>query len=133
MKKYFLSILIATTLLTSCRITKTFTLINAKGASNRSEIEFLRDKAESVAFLNLSEEQKEKALVVWQTEKQKLGNAYDKKNKEIAPIIYDSEIDFRDILTEEQLKSYKEKYKGQFFPGYLNDKQLSELKRIYDL
>lgn len=133
MKKYLLITFIALATLTSCRITKTFTLINAKGNTNRTELEFLKMKGERFAFLELSEEQKEKAVAIWLAEKQELGNAYSKKNKEIAPIIYKSETSIRNILTTEQLEKYREKYKELFTPAGLNDRQLEELKRIYKL
>lgn len=133
MKKFLLLTFLVLTTLTSCRITKTFTLINAKGNTNKTELEFLKMKGERFAFLELSDEQKEKAITIWQTEKQELGDAYSKKNKEIAPIIYKSEISTRSLLTAEQLKKYSEKYKGLYTPAGLNDKQLEELKRIYKL
>ena len=121
------------TTMTSCRITKTFTLLNAKSASDQKESDFLQSKADKISFLNLSEDQKEKAIIIWKTEKDALGNAHKKKNKEIAPIIYKSEMDFRNILTEEQLATYREKYKSLYQSGYMNDRQLEELKRIYKL
>jgi len=133
MKKYLLFALIAISTLTSCRVTKTITMINAKGTTNQTEIEFLKSKAERVAFLNLSEEQKIKAVAIWEIEKRALGDAYAKKNKEIAPIIYKSESDFRSILTEQQLITYRDTYKSSYAPSSLNDRQLSELKRIYKL
>lgn len=133
MKRYLLITFIALSTLTSCRISKTITLINAKGNTNRTELEFLKIKGERFAFLELSDEQKEKAVQIWQTEKQELGDAYSKKNKEIAPIIYKSETNIRSILTAEQLEKYREKYKGLYTPSGLNDKQLEEIKRIYKL
>lgn len=134
MKKYLLlAILISISILTSCQVTKTITMVNAKGSTNKDEMEFLKSKGQHVAFLNLSEEQKIKAVTIWQREKRELGDAYSKKNKEIAPIIYKSENDFRSILTEEQLANYKETYKSRYTPAGLNDKQLAELKRIYKL
>ena len=132
MKKILLFAIIAI-MFTSCRVTKTFTLLNAKGSSNNTEMEFLKNKGERVAFLNLSDAQKQKALEIWQTEKRELGDAYSKKNKEIAPIIYKSETSLRGILTEEQLTQYREKYKGLLTSAGLNDRQLDELKRIYKL
>ena len=132
MKKILLLAIIAITL-TSCRVTKTFTLLNAKGTSNNTEMEFLKYKGERVAFLNLSDAQKQKAVEIWQTEKRELGDAYSKKNKEIAQIIYKSETSLRSILTEEQLTEYRKKYKGLLTPAGMNDKQLEEIKRIYKL
>ena len=132
MKKILLFAIIAI-MFTSCRVTKTFTLLNAKGSSNNTEMEFLKNKGERVAFLNLSDAQKQKALEIWQTEKRELGDAYSKKNKEIAPIIYKSETSLRGILTEEQLTQYREKYKGLLTSAGLNDRKLDELKRIYKL
>jgi hypothetical protein len=134
MKKFLLLfILISTATLTSCRVTKTFTLLNAKSASDQKETDFLQAKADRITFLKLSEEQKEKAITIWKTEKQELGNAHKKKNSEIASIIYKSEMDFRNILTEEQLSTYREKYKNLYQSGYMNDKQIEELVRIYKL
>lgn len=132
MKKFLLLALIAM-MLTSCRVTKTFTLLNAKGTSNNSEMQFLKNKGERVAFLDLSDDQKVKSVAIWETEKRELGDAYSKKNKEIAPIIYKSETEFRKLLTEEQLTKYREKYKSLLTSSGLNDKQLEELKRIYKL
>ena len=132
MKKFLLFAFIAITF-TSCRVTKTFTIINARGTSNNTEMQFLKSKGERVAFLDLSDEQKEKAIVIWQTEKRELGDAYTKKNKEIAPIIYKSETELRSLFTEEQLTKYREKYNGLLTSSGLNDKQLEELKRIYKL
>lgn len=134
MRKFFLfAILITTATLTSCRVTKTFTLLNAKSASDQKEADFLQAKADKITFLNLSDEQKEKVVEIWKTEKQELGDAHDKKNKEIAPIIYKSEMNFRKTLTDSQLSIYREKYKSLYQPGYLNDKQIEELVRIYKL
>jgi len=132
MKKIVLLAIIAITL-TSCRVTKTFTLLNAKGSSNNTEMAFLKNKGERFAFLDLSEDQKQKAVQIWETEKQELGDAYSKKNKEIAQIIYKSETSMRSLLTQEQLTKYREKYKGLLTSAGLNDKQLEELKRIYKL
>ncbi len=132
MKRIVLLAIIAITL-TSCRVTKTFTLLNAKGSSNNTEMAFLKNKQERFAFLDLSEDQKQKAVQIWETEKQELGDAYSKKNKEIAQIIYKSETSMRSLLTEEQLTKYREKYKGLLTSAGLNDKQLEELKRIYKL
>lgn len=132
MKKLLLLALISITL-TSCRVTKTFTLLNAKGSSNNTEMAFLKNKGERFAFLDLSDEQKQKAVKIWEIEKRELGDAYSKKNKEIAQIIYKSETNMRSILTDEQLSQYREKYKGLLTPAGMNDKQLEELKRIYKL
>lgn len=80
MKKIVLLAIIAITL-TSCRVTKTFTLLNAKGSSNNTEMAFLKNKGERFAFLDLSEDQKQKAVQIWETEKQELGDAYSKKKQ----------------------------------------------------
>lgn len=134
MKKYLLfSLLIALTTLSSCKITKTFTMINAKSNSDMQEADFLQSKADKITFIDLSDEQKQQLITIWKTEKQELGKAREKKNKEIAPIIYKSEMAFRKILTEKQLETYREKNKNLYTPGYLNDKQIEELKRIYKL
>ena len=83
--------------------------------------------------MNLSENQKEEIVKIWKAEKVSLGNAREKKNSEIAPILLKSENDFRAVLTEEQLKNYRESHENLYTSGYLNDKQLEELKRIYKL
>ena len=133
MKKILLFAFIVISTLTSCRVTKTFTLINAKANSNKTENDFLMMKGERASFLELSNEQKEKAVAIWQREKYELGMAYSKKNKEIAPIIYKSEMNFRALLTDEQLQKYREKYKQLYTSAGLNDRQLEELRRIYNL
>ena len=133
MKKILLFAFIVISTLTSCRVTKTFTLINAKANSNKTENDFLMMKGERASFLELSNEQKEKAVGIWQREKYELGMAYSKKNKEIAPIIYKSEMNFRALLTDEQLQKYREKYKQLYTSTGLNDRQLEELRRIYNL
>ena len=133
MKKILLFAFIVISTLTSCRVTKTFTLINAKSNSNKTENDFLMMKGERASFLELSNEQKEKAVAIWQREKYELGMAYSKKNKEIAPIIYKSEMNFRALLTDEQLQKYREKYKQLYTSAGLNDRQLEELRRTYNL
>lgn len=132
MKKFLLiAVLIAT--FTSCSVTKTITMLNAKSQSEQNEKDFLQNKADKITFLNLSENQKEEIVKIWKVEKVSLGNAREKKNSEIAPILLKSENDFRAVLTEGQLKNYRESHKNLYTSGYLNDKQLDELKRIYKL
>lgn len=132
MKKFLLiAVLIAT--FTSCSVTKTITMLNAKSQSEQNEKDFLQNKANKITFLNLSENQKEEIVKIWKAEKVSLGNTREKKNSEIAPILLKSENDFRAVLTEEQLKNYRESHKNLYTSGYLNDKQLDELKRINKL
>lgn len=134
MKKFILiAVLIVSTTFTSCRVTKTFTMLNAKSQSEQNENDFIQNKADKITFLNLSEDQKQDVVKIWKAEKISLGNAREKKNSEIATILLKSENDFRAVLTEGQLKNYRESYKNLYTSGYLNDKQLEELKRIYKL
>ncbi|HEU4496771.1 MAG TPA: hypothetical protein VFR70_06940 [Flavobacterium sp.] len=136
--KKSLPIFIAVILLafTSCRITKTLTMINAKSVIHYEDADFYQGKADAISFLILDDSQKEKAVQIWKAEKQGLNKIDASKNSEIAPIIYKSENDFRAILTAEQLKAYKGKLREAISPNspyFLNDRQLEELKRIYDL
>lgn len=97
------------------------------------ESDFLQTKADKITFIELNDDQKERLVEIWKTEKLELGKAREKKNKEIAPIIYKSEMAFRNTLTAQQLEIYREKNKDLYTSGYLNDKQIAELKRIYKL
>jgi len=134
MKKYLLfSLLIALTTLSSCKVTKTLTMMNAKSISDMRESDFFQTKADKITFIDLNDDQKERLVEIWKTEKLELGKAREKKNKEIAPIIYKSEMAFRNTLTAQQLEIYREKNKDLYTSGYLNDKQIAELKRIYKL
>ncbi len=134
MKKSLLFLLlIAITTLTSCRITKTVTMLNTKSTATNTMDEFLKGKAERVSFLDFSDLQKEQALAIWENEKQQLESIDISKNSEIAPVIYKSENDFRSILTDEQLKEYRETIRNTLSPYLLNDRQLIEIKRIYKL
>lgn len=134
MKKSLLFLLlIAITTLTSCRITKTVTMLNTKSTATNTLDEFLQGKAERVSFLDFSDLQKEQALAIWENEKKQLGSINISKNAEIAPVIYKSENDFRSILTHAQLKEYRETIKNHISPYLLNDRQLEEIKRIYKL
>ena len=134
MKKSLLFLLlIGITALTSCRITKTVTMLNTKSTATNTMDEFLKGKAERVSFLDFSDLQKEQALAIWENEKQQLESIDISKNSEIAPVIYKSENDFRSILTDEQLKEYRETIRNTLSPYVLNDRQLVEIKRIYKL
>lgn len=121
---------------TGCRITKSLTMMEAKNSAKLSEESFINKKLYGIAYLELSQEQKEKAFKVWKEEKNGL-NMPLLKNENIAPIVYKSELDFRKILNDDQNKKYplKKEYSNttveEHIPLFLNNKQLEEIKRIY--
>lgn len=120
--------------LTSCRVTKTITMINAKSNAAETEVEFIKHKINSISFLPLSEEQEEMAIAIWKKEKEQLGKINLKKNSEIAPLIFQSENEFRSILTQEQLKEYKREYNDSMITKYfLSNRAMQEIKRIYNI
>lgn len=115
-------------LLFSCRVTKSLVMIKTKENAELIDEEYINKKRSLSSFLNLSNEQKEMCDKIWKEEKQGL-NAPVLKNENIAPIIYNSENEFRSILTKEQLNTYLANVPpGGFF---LNDHAMNELKRIY--
>lgn len=135
MKKIIFSSIIVLILgtFTSCRMTKTFTMVNAKSSMAMETENFVQGKIERVKYLQLDDEQKLAAENLWVAEKSQLDALPDKKNKNIAPIIYKSELDFRNILNEEQLAEYKKRSQSLITPMFMSDKQLAEIKRIYKL
>ena len=82
-------------------------------------------------FINLSKGQEAAAVKIWKLERETLANMPLLKNENIAPVIYKSEIDFRKILTEDQLKKYP--MKNTHVKMFLNNEELEELRRIYNL
>lgn len=132
-KTLLLLLLIGITTLTGCRITKTVTMLNTKSSATKTVDVFLQEKAQRVSFLDFSDLQKKQALAIWENEKQQLESIDISKNAQIAPVIYKSENDFRSILTDAQLKEYRETIANQISPYFLNDRQLEEIKRIYKL
>lgn len=129
MKKILLLALVTITLF-SCRVTKSLTMMSAKQAAEMPEIQFLNKKFDAVKLLYLTDEQKSKCEEIWKEEKAGL-NMPLLKNENIAPVIYKSELDFRKVLTNEQLENYKYLMKDNFNGVFLNDSQLAEVKRIY--
>lgn len=127
MKKLLLALLVVF-IATSCRVTKSYTMMSAKSNSELTESDFINKKLYAVQFLELSQEQKNKATEIWKKEISGLKMPL-LKNENIAPVIYNSEIEFRKLLTEEQ----KEKYKVVSSNIFLKDHQIEELKRIYNL
>ncbi|WP_447636865.1 hypothetical protein [Flavobacterium microcysteis] len=132
-KSFFFLFLIGFMTLTSCRITKTITMVNAKSNAAESEVDFIKHKINSISFLPLSEEQEELAIAIWKKEKDNLGKI-KLKNSEIAPVIFQSENEFRSILTPEQLKEYKREYSDSMITKYfLSNRAMQEIKRIYNI
>lgn len=133
MKKTFL---ILTSLLlmlsfSSCRISKSIVMLKAKSNSKLTEERFIIGKQSDVLFLKLSSEQKGKCEKIWKEEKDGLARINTDINSEVAPVVYKSEMEFRNVLTSDQLTEYKREYISKIPQFFLNDKQLSEIKRIY--
>ncbi|WP_286914780.1 hypothetical protein [Flavobacterium sp. UBA4197] len=132
MKKITSTIVLSLILsLSSCRISKTITMLNAKSNSKLSEEQFLLGKNNEIMYLNLSQGTKSSCLEIWKEEKDKLTRVDTEKNEEIAPVVYDSEMKFRALLSSDKLAEYKKIYRNKATHFFLNDKQLSEIKRIY--
>ncbi|NBL65816.1 hypothetical protein GV828_11450 [Flavobacterium sp. NST-5] len=117
----------------SCNMTKTFTMLNAKSHMNMEKNDYIEEKIKRVNYLDFSDDQKLKLERLWEIEKEKLDAVVVRKNKNIAPIIYESELNFREVLTAEQREIYLKRKQNMIEPQFLSDKQLSELKRIYKL
>lgn len=133
-KSILLLFLVSLTTLTSCRITKTITMINAKAMADETEPEFIRNKINSISFLELTEDQETEAVNIWKEEKAQLGKINLKKNAEIAPVIFDSENKFRRMLNPEQLKTYKGyRDDSSIIKYFMSDRSMKEIKRIYKL
>lgn len=134
MKKILLVFLIVTSF-SSCRVTKSLTMMHAKTNAKLSEKEYISKKLYEINFLKLSKEQISKATEIWAAEKKGLENPV-LKNENIAPVIYKSEIEFRKLLDEKQQGYYPVKNSAtsdKILDTFLNDNQLEELKRIYGL
>ncbi|WDO11861.1 hypothetical protein MH928_11025 [Flavobacterium sp. WW92] len=133
-KSTFLLFILCLVTLTSCRITKTITMINAKAMATETETEFIKNKISSISFLELSEDQEVAAISIWKEEKTQLGRINLGKNSEIAPIIFKSENNFRSILTPEQLKTYKGfRDDSTILKYFMSDRSMKEIKRIYEI
>jgi hypothetical protein len=135
MKKFLLALLIVTSV-SSCRITKTATMMLAKQNAEMTEDDFVTAKKETISYLNLSKSQLEQCIEIWKKEIKGLKMPL-LKNENIAPVIYNSEISFRNILTPAQLQKYKDENDNsqpqKLYRYFLMDKQLEELKKIYKL
>ncbi len=129
----FLLLGCVTFMFVSCNMTKTFTMLNAKSHMSMEKNDYIESKIKRVNYLDFSDDQKVKLERLWEIEKEKLNALNDRKNKEIAPIIYESEMNFREILTAEQREIYLQRKQNTIEPQFLSDKQLAELKRIYKL
>lgn len=114
-----------------CRISKSLTMLSAKSNMQLTEEQFLLRKNQEAMYLNLSSGQKSACETVWKEEKDRLARVNSESNEEIAPIVYESEIKFRELLNSNQLSQYKKEHKEKFLKFFLSDKQLSEIKRIY--
>lgn len=133
-KSILLLTLLCLATLTSCRITKTITMINAKTMATETETEFIKNKISAITFLELSPDQETEAVNIWKEEKAQLGRINLGKNSEIAPIIFKSENDFRRILTPEQLKTYKGfRDDSTILKYFMSDRSMKEIKRIYEI
>lgn len=109
------------------------TIADAKYKSDYSAEEFLKNKFDAVEFLFLTDSQQEKLSNVFTTERNELIKIDLSKEFLIAPIIYNSEIKFREALSNEQLERYVRLHnqKKGVKMWYLNDKQLVSLKEKY--
>ena len=106
--------------------------MQAKSNAKFTEQEFIKGKNDAVGLLNLTNAQKGQSEIVWKTEKEELARINIEQNEEIAPVIYKSEIEFRKILTSDQLTEYKKlAYDSKINRYFLDDHSLGELKRIY--
>ncbi|GEM_PF-1749201 len=114
-----------------CRISKSLTMLSAKSNMQLTEEQFLLRKNQEAMYLNLSSGQKSACETVWKEEKDRLARVNSESNEEIAPVVYESEIKFRELLNSNQLTQYKKEHKEKFLKFFLSDKQLSEIKRIY--
>lgn len=133
-KSLFLLLLVSLATLTSCRITKTITMINAKSMAAETEADFINNKINNITFMHLTEEQEGTAIALWKKEKKALEKIDKTKNSEIAPVIFKFENDFRRLLTPEQLKKYKAFRDDSTISQYfLSDRSMKEIKRIYKL
>jgi hypothetical protein len=133
MKKIILLLAFTSLIITSCGIRNFATIADAKYKSDYSAEEFLKNKFDAVEFLFLTDSQQEKLSNVFTTERNELIKIDLSKEFLIAPIIYNSEIKFREALSNEQLERYVRLHnqKKGVKMWYLNDKQLVSLKEKY--
>lgn len=133
MKKILLILTVVSLLTVSCRVTKSLVMMTAKQGAEMTDEDFINKKLYGISFLKLTDEQEQKAVAIWKTEKDGL-KAPVLKNENIAPVVYNSEVEFRKLLTEEQLKKYPVKTTNDYeetIPLFLNNRQMDEIKRIY--
>lgn len=132
MKKILL-LLLATISISSCRITKTAEMIAAKNNSKLTEEQFVKAKFDAVDFLQLTDEQKLQCEKIWKQEKREYLEINMEDNALVGPVIYNSEVAFRKVLTVSQLEDYKAKgnSEAKVMKYFLDDHALSEIKRIY--
>ncbi|UUC45556.1 hypothetical protein [Flavobacterium cerinum] len=114
-----------------CRVSKSITMLNAKTSMKLTEEQFLQKKNNEAMYLNLSNGQKSACEIIWKEEKDKLARVNSESNEEIAPVVYESEVKFRELLNSNQLVQYKKEHQDKLLRFFLSDKQLSEIKRIY--
>ena len=136
MKKLVL-LFVFSSLITSCRITKSVEMMQAKSNATLTTEQFLKMKNVAISFLELTPEQLLQAEKIWSEEKRGFMEIDIKDNSQIAPIVYKSEVEFRKILTDKQLIDYKkighEVGDSRVSKYFLSDHAMSELKRIYKL
>ena len=135
MKKIILLIVLQAILFTSCRMTKSMVMMDAKDRAKLTEEQFFEGKHIAVDFLNFSPEPNKAAEAVWKWEYNRL-KAIELENTKIAPVVYKSELDFRNVLTEDQMLKYIKLFKNgdyRLTRYFLSDDALIELKRIYSL
>lgn len=130
MKKLLL--LLIFTSIASCSISKNLKLGLVRDYSKQTESTFLENKLNAVKFLNLSQTQLNQCYEIWKNEKLRLGQINLKDDQEVASIVYKSEIDFRNVLTSDQLTLYKaETINNQTMVEYfMGDKTLGEIKKF---
>jgi hypothetical protein len=130
------TIALLATNLQSCRITKSLAVYTIRENSQLTEEQFLTLKENAVVILKLEKKQLEKCEIIWREEITKLKSVDVSENKNIAPLAYNSEVKFREILTTEQKENYKafwDNSPAKFQQMFLNDRTMNELQRIYIL
>jgi hypothetical protein len=133
MKKIILLLAFTSLIITRCGIRNFATIADAKYKSDYSAEEFLKNKFDAVEFLFLTDSQKQKCSTLFTLERNELIKIDLSKEFLIAPIIYNSEIKFREALNNEQLERYVRLHnqKKGVKMWFLNDKQLASLKEKY--
>jgi hypothetical protein len=139
MRKLIIMSVLSMVLFSSCRISKSITMLGAKNDSKLTKEQFINKKTYGISYLGLSADQLEKTKIIWSKEIEDL-KKIELTNENIAPIIYNSEIEFRKILTDKQKESYplvdkgdKTKFNEKIIDCFMNNRQLEEIKRIYKL